>query len=139
MSDYDQEIERIKTKNQPILDEFQAWLEKSRLAPKTVKSHLSNMDYFAFYLVYYDPIHSLDEADGGDVSGFLLEWYPRKAMWASKANTRSYMASFRKFFKFMVESKRFDQDTLDELRLLLKENKEEFLEAVTFEDDDDYW
>ncbi|MFZ1746164.1 MAG: site-specific integrase [Nitrospirales bacterium] len=139
MSDYDQEVEQIKTKNQPILDEFQAWLEKSRLAPKTVKSHLDNIDFFAHYLVYYDPVRSLDEADGGDVSTFLLDWYPRKAMWASKTNTRSYMASFRKFFKFMAESKRFDLETEDELRSILKENKEEFLDAVDDDGSDDYW
>ena len=87
----------------------------------------------------YDPVRSLDEADGGDVSTFLLDWYPRKAMWASKTNTRSYMASFRKFFKFMAESKRFDPETVDELRSILKENKEEFLDAVDDDGSDDYW
>ena len=47
MSDYDQEIEKIRGYNQPILDEFQSWLEKSGLVPKTVKNHVENIDFFA--------------------------------------------------------------------------------------------
>jgi len=54
MSDYDREVEQIRSYNQPILEEFQSWLGKSRLAPKTVKSHFTNIDFFAEYLTCMD-------------------------------------------------------------------------------------
>jgi len=140
MNNYEKEVEKIRAANQPILDAFQAWLEKSGLSEKTVKNHCQNMEFFAEYLIYYEPLQGLDEADSSDVLGFLLDWFPRKAMWASPASTRSHMASFRKFFKFMTESGRIEQTVEDEVRETLKEGKEEFLDAVAFDDmDDDWW
>ena len=137
MSDYDQEVEKIRKYNQPILDEFQAWLEKSGLVRKTVKNHVENIDFFAEYLVYYEPLSKLDEADVSDVYSFLGNWFPRKAMWASESSMRSNMASFRKYFKFLRESRRVEKEVEDEVRETLKESKDEFLEAVEF--DDSYW
>ena len=45
------------------------------------------------------------------------------------------MASFRKFFKFLSESNRVDEDTEIEVRDSLKENRDELLDAVAFDDD----
>jgi site-specific recombinase XerD len=77
----------------------------------------------------------LDEADAGDVYSFLADWFPRKAAWASESNTQANMASFRKFFKFLRESNRVDNATEVEVRETLKEHKEEFLDAVGFDED----
>jgi len=137
MSDYDQEIGKIRVYNQPILDEFRIWLEKSGLVQKTVKNHVENIDFFAEYLVYYQPLSKLDEAENGDVYSFLSDWFPRKAMWASESSIRSNMASFRKYFKFLRESGRIEKEVEDDVRETLKEKKDEFLAAVEF--DDSYW
>ena len=134
MSDYDQEVEKIRKHNQPILDEFQTWLEKSGLVRNPVKNHVENIDFFAEYLVYYEPLSKLDEADDSDVYSFLGNWFPRKAMWASESIMRSNMASFRKYFKFLRESGRVEKVVEDEVRETLKESKDEFLEAVEFDD-----
>ena len=139
MSDYDREVKQIRSYNQPILEEFQLWLGKSGLAPKTVKSHSENIDIFAEYLTYYEPLCRLDEADSSYVYGFLMDWYPRKAMWASEAYTRAYMASFRKFFQYLGECNRIEQTIVDDVRETLKENKGEFLDAVAFDDTEYEW
>jgi len=142
MEDYDKEVAEIRKYNQPILDDFQAWLEKTGLTEKTISKHIQNVDFLAEYLFYYEPLYKLDEADAVDVYGFLAEGYPRKAMWASVSSTKSYMGSFRKFFKFLAESKRVDKETEDDVRKMLKERKEEILDAVDFgddDDDDDWW
>lgn len=87
--DYDKEVEAIRVYNQPILDAFQAWLKTSGLADKTIKNHIDNIDFFTEYLTYYEPLYRLDEANEGDVTSFLLDWFPRKAMWASVSSTKS--------------------------------------------------
>ena len=94
------------------------------------------MSFFAEYLVYYDSLNKLDEADAGDVYDFLADWFPRKAMWACESSTKSYMVSFRKFFNFLRESNRVDDDSEIEVRDTLKEHKDEFLDAVALDDDD---
>ena len=137
--DYDKEVKKINTYNQPILDAFESWLKKSGLSPSTIKTHVENMDFFAEYLVYYEPLCALDEADAGDVTSFLLDWYPRKAMWSSVSHTKSHMATFRKFFKFTSETNRIDKVVENEVRQVLKDEKDEFLEAVASDDDEDGW
>ena len=136
MIDYDQEVNKIRIYNQSILDEFQSWLKNTRVTTKTVKNHIDNMSFFAEYLVYYDSLNKLDEADAGDVYDFLADWFPRKAMWACESSTKSYMASFRRFFNFLRESNRIDDDSEIEVRDTLKEHKDEFLDAVALDDDD---
>jgi site-specific recombinase XerD len=132
MSNYDQQVEAIRSYNQPILDEFKAWLEAKGLAKKTVKNHVDNIDFFADFLVYYEPLEKLNEATEIEVYSFLSDWFPRKAMWASPASVKSYMASFRKFFKFMVESNRIDSKDEQAVRESLKECRDEFIEAAKF-------
>ena len=68
---YDARVQAIKVYNQPILDDFRAWLEQSGLAEKTVRNHVDNIDFFTEYLVYNEPLEKLDEADGSDVWMFL--------------------------------------------------------------------
>jgi site-specific recombinase XerD len=130
MKDYDKEVEAIRAYNQPILDAFQAWLEQAGLAEKTVRNHVENIDFFTEYLVYYEPLERLDEADAGDVDSFLTDWFPRKAMWASESSIRSYLVSFKKFFKWMEETGRTSPETTAEVLTMLKEDREEFLGAV---------
>ena len=135
MIDYDQEANKIRIYNQSILDEFQSWLKSAGVTTKTVKNHIDNISAFAEYLVYYEPLNKVDEADAMDVYNFLADWFPRKAMWACESSTKSYLASFRKFFKFLCESNRVDNDSEIEVRDTLKEHKDEFLDAVAFDND----
>lgn len=130
MNDYDKEVEAIRAYNRPILDAFQTWLAEGGLADKTIRSHVENIDFFTEYLVYYEPLRRLDEADAGDVDSFLLDWFPRKAMWASESSIKSYLASFKKFFQWLGESGRVSNETVAEVLTLLKENRDEFLGAV---------
>lgn len=135
--DHDAQVDVIKEQNAPILASFQKSLEQAGLAKKTIKNHVENIDFFAEYLVYYEPLTRLDEADEGDISSFLMDWFPRKAMWASVSSTKSYLASFKKFFQWMGETKRISPEVVDDVLTTLKEEREDFLEAV--EDDDDLW
>ena len=136
--DYDTQVAEIKAYNQPILQSFHDGLVSAGLAEKTIKSHVENIEFFVEYLVSYDPLKRLDEADGGDVRMFLMDWFPRKAMWASLSSVKSYLASFKKFFKWMDDTDRISSDTVADVLAILKGEREDFLAAVSdFEDDDD--
>ena len=80
------------------LASFHTSLAQAGLVTKTVKNHVDNIDFFTEYLVYYEPLTWLDEADEADVSAFLLDSFPRKALWASVSNTKQCLASFKKFW-----------------------------------------
>jgi site-specific recombinase XerD len=125
--DYDARVRAIRAYNQPILDSFRDWLEQSGLAEKTIKNHVDNIDFFTEYLVYYEPLEKLDEADGRDVWMFLSDWFPRKALWASVTSVKSYLGSFKKFFEWMGETGRVSPETVADVLNTLKEDRGEFL------------
>ncbi|MBW4599007.1 MAG: site-specific integrase [Calothrix sp. FI2-JRJ7] len=127
MNEKDKKIVEVQNYNKLLLEAFESWLQKSNLSPKTIKQHNSNIEFFAEYLYYYEPVRKLDEAEEKYVSSFLTDWYPRKALWASDNNTKSYIASFKKFFKYLVEKNRTSPNIEAEVRETLKEYKEEFL------------
>ena len=77
-----------------------------------------------------EPLKKLDEADNGDVRMFLVDWFPRKAMWASITSVKSNIASFKKFFWWLVETGRASPETVADVLNTLKEGREDFLEAV---------
>ena len=125
---YDERVRAINSYNQPILEDFRAWLEQSGLSEKTVENHVDNIDFFTHYLVYYDdPLKKLDEADNIDVGMFLTNWFPRKAMWASATSVKSYLASFKKFFQWMGETGRVSPEAVADVLTTLKEDRDEFL------------
>ena len=129
-SDYDVRVRAIQAANQPILNAFEVWLEQSGLSEKTIQIHVSNIDFFTNYLVYYEPLKKLDEANSGDAWMFLDDWFPRKALWASITSVTSYLASFKKFFRWMGETGRVSPQTVTDVLELLKEERGTFLSNV---------
>ena len=128
---YDARVRAIRAYNRPVLDSFREWLVQAGLAEKTIKAHVDNIDFFTEYLVYYDdPLKKLDEADSIDISMFLANWFPRKAMWASETSVKSNIASFKKFFQWMGETGRVSRETVSDVMTTLKEGRDEFLESV---------
>lgn len=128
--DYDEHVQAIRAYNQPILHEFEIWLEQSSLSEKTIQNHVSNIDFFTNYLVYYEPLKKLDEANSGDIWIFLDDWFPRKALWASVTSVTSYLASFKKFFRWMGETGRISPETVADVLETLKEERGLFLRNV---------
>ena len=127
---YDARVRAIRAYNQPILDDFRAWLEQSGLAEKTVKAHVFNIDFFTAYLVYYEPLKKLDEANSDDIRMFLANWFPRKAMWASATSVKSNIVSFKKFFQWMGETGCVSPETVADVLHTLKEDRDTFLRKV---------
>src|SRR3954452_12739667 len=126
---YDEQVKAIQAFNQPLLDGFQTWLTQADLAEKTVTSHVMNIAFFAHYLVYYEPLQRLDEARSGDVWMFLSDWFPRKALWASEASVKAYLASFKKFFIWMGNPAHIPPERVADVRETLKDERDTFLRA----------
>jgi hypothetical protein len=125
IEEYEQRVQAIRAYNQPILDEWQTWLEGDGLAGKTVRRHMSNASLFAEYLLYYTPIRPLDQGDSGDVRNFLWHWFPRKvAPWPT--TIASERLTLRRLFHWMGETGRIAQGTVDAVTRVLTEHRATF-------------
>ncbi len=128
---YEQRVHAIQLANQPILDGFEHWLKQAGLSEQTIKDHVDNMRLFSRYQLWYGySLRRLDEATEGDVYDFLEDWFPRKALWASVASMKVYLASFKKFFKWMGESGLVAPQTVEDVLATLKDSRNLFLRKV---------
>ena len=119
-----------------VMEEFSDYLKKENLSQKTIKSHMGNLGFFYTYLTYYDESNSFAKMDFVDVGGFLGDFFPRKAMWASPSSVKSNISTFKKFFKFMVKSNHIPENEYDDLLSLIKSEKEDWIESVEFDEDE---
>lgn len=72
------------------------------LAPKTIKRHLQNMDFFLNTYLVFDESNPLSMQDGvNSIDGFLGYFLEEKTYFTDSTK-RSFVASLRKFYKSMV-------------------------------------
>lgn len=128
---YEQRLQAIRACNYPLLKAFEQWLEQKGLTDETIITHVGNLHLFGEYLVYYEPLKRLDEAKAGDVWMFLADWFPRKALWASRSSVKAYCASFKKFFLWLGETGHASPEIVADVISTLKEERRAFLAAVT--------
>lgn len=77
-------------------------LDLHGLAPKTIKRHLQNVDFFLNTYLLFDEAHPLSMQDGvisiDDFIGYFLE----EKTYFPDSTKRSFVTSLRKFYKSMV-------------------------------------
>lgn len=123
---YERACAKIKEENAKLLADFQQWLTEKGLAPKTIKDHAQNVDFYInIFLLYEDAIPAKDGA--GHISMFLGDWFVRKALWASATSIRESAASLKKFYTFTREKGKIDADELQELKETIKEEMADWL------------
>ncbi len=128
---YEQRVHAIQLANQPILDGFENALKQAGLSEPTIKAHVDNMGLFARYLLWYGySLRRLDEATEGNVYDFLEDWFPRKALWASVASMKVYLASFKKCFQWMGQTGLVAAETVADVLATLKDSRTLFLRKV---------
>jgi site-specific recombinase XerD len=128
---YEQRVQAIRQAKQPLLGGFEHWLRQAGLREPTIKAHVDNMRFFSRYLLLYAySLRRLDEATEGAVYDFLEDWFPRKALWASVSSMTMYLASFKKFFKWMGETSLVSPQVVADVLSTLKEERRVFLRVV---------
>jgi site-specific recombinase XerD len=131
---YEKECERIRRENERILTDFEKWLYDKRLSKTTINQHRSNIDFYINdFLLYEDAIEAANGA--GDVGVFLGYWFIRKAMWASKTAIKENAASLKKFYQFMFEAGKISHGTLEDLKVMIKEEMPDWFATMERYDD----
>jgi intergrase/recombinase len=138
---YEEDCKEIRESNARLLKEFGSWLILSELSEKTIKNHISNIDFYINeYLLYEEAIEVVNGVN--KVSMFLGYWFIKKVMWASKASIKSNAASLKKFYTFVNEKGLIDKEDLNDLMKMIKEEMPEWLEELDHYDNpsiEDTW
>lgn len=133
---YEKESKRIRSANKKLLSDFKKWLQERKLSPKTIKNHIENID---FYINEYLLYEEANEAVSGvnTVDNFLGYWFIKKAMWATQSSIKSNASSIKKFYAFLHEKGIIDKEDLEDLKITIRENMDEWLATLRRYDDPD--
>lgn len=109
---YEEKCREIRNVNGELLDLFASDL--GELAPKTIRKHISNVDFYINdFLLYEDALTF--EHGVGRVAVFLGDFFIRKCMWSTPATIRSTATSIKKFYKCMLEHGKIEKEEYDYL------------------------
>lgn len=111
---YERACEKRRTENDAYLDEFEAWLDAAGLSDKTISRHIRNVDFFLNTYLLREDAYSMEEGCGR-MDDFLGYFFIRKCMWSTPETIRQNAASFKKFYKCMLEKGHIAQQSYDVL------------------------
>lgn len=110
--EYEKKCEKIRDINDELLELFASDL--GNLAPKTVRTHVSNVDFYINdYLLYKDTLTF--EHGVGCIDDFLGCFFIRKCMWSTPGTIQSTATSIKKFYKCMLEHGKIQKKEYDYL------------------------
>ena len=119
---YEKACERRKKENEAYLIEFEQWLQASGLKDKTIQKHISNVDFYLnVYLLREDAYGMEEGCRAARIDNFLGYFFIRKCMWSTPASIKQNAASFKKFYKCMLERGHISRGDYDELLVAIKE------------------
>jgi len=116
--EYEIACEQIRHENEQLLDGFVALLRNQRLAPRTIKGHRDNVEFFINeFLLYEDAKRPVDGI--GEVDAFMGDWFIRKAMWSTPRTIKSTATSLFKFYAYLAALDRITPAELAALKITI--------------------
>lgn len=123
---YDDACERMRKTNEGYLELFEQSLVDAGLSDKTIRRHISNVDFFInTYLLTYD-VRPMEDGCGM-VDDFLGYFFIKKCMWSTPASIKGNAATFKKFYKCMLDNNLVSKESYEELLATIKANMADWL------------
>lgn len=137
--DYDTYLKKcadIKELNNSLLELFSDDLKKAGLADKTIKRHLSNVDFYINeYLLRTDALSM--ESGVTMIDDFLGNFFIRKCMWSTPANIKTTATSIKKFYKSMLDHEKIAKQDYELLCATIKDSMDTWQEDCAVYNDPD--
>ena len=100
-TDYENQCKVICKQNSSYLHLFE--LDLHGLAPKTIKRHLQNVDFFLNTYLLFDEANPLSMQDGVNAIDDFLGYFLEEKTYFTDSTKRSFVTSLRKFYKSMAK------------------------------------
>ena len=101
MDEYDIKCEEIRRENEEYLKIFEEDLKAAGLAPKTIRNHVSNAEFFINDYLMLRSLHHIDQ--GLYELGSFFDFFIHKCMWSTPDTVGKTATSIKKFYKCMAD------------------------------------
>lgn len=100
------------------------------LAPKTVKRHLQNVDFFLNTYLVLDEAHPLTMEDGVNTIDDFLGYFLENKTCFADSTKRSFVTSLRKFYKSMAKHGKITHEQYEDVVESLRDGCAEYSELL---------
>ena len=138
LDEREKQLKENAKRNEDYLKMFEKSLEEKQLTAKTIRKHVSNIDFYLNdYLTFYDEIIKME--NGTQYTGsFLGDWFIRKSLWASKSSIKEMASSLKKFYEYMSALGFVKISDYQEMCYEIKDNMDLYLENLEDYDNDTF-
>lgn len=134
---YEKECEIIRSYNDRFLELFEKDMTESALSPKTIRSHISNVDFYINEYLLREDAHPMEDGVGM-IDMFLGDFFIRKCMWSTPGTIKTTAASIKKFYKCMLDHGKISKNHYDFLCSEIRENMKRWQDdCAQFNDPDE--
>lgn len=121
-------LDTIHQQNSSYLHLFESDLHG--LAPKTIKRHLQNMDFFLNTYLVFDETHPLTMEEGVNSIDDFLGYFLEEKTYFPDSTKRSVVASLRKFYKSMAAHGKITPEQYEDVVESLRDGGAEYKELL---------
>lgn len=122
------ELDIISKDNASYLHLFEADLHG--LAPKTIKRHLQNVDFFLNTYLVFDESNPLTMEEGVNAIDDFLGYFLEEKTYFAESTKRSFVASLRKFYKSMAKHGKITPEQYEDVVESLQDGGAEYKELL---------
>ena len=127
-ADYENRCTVIHQQNSSYLHLFESDIDG--LAPKTIKRHLQNVDFFLNTYLLFDEANPLSMQDGVNAIDDFLGYFLEEKTYFTDSTKRSFVTSLRKFYKSMAKHGKISAEEYNEVEDALKFGSAEYRELL---------
>lgn len=120
----EQQLDVISQNNASYLHLFEADLHG--LAPKTIKRHLQNVDFFLNTYLVFDEAHPLTMEEGVNTIDDFLGYFLENKTCFADSTKHSFVTSLRKFYKSMAAHGKITQEQYEDVVESLRDGGAEY-------------
>ncbi|QEE17173.1 hypothetical protein DSAG12_03005 [Promethearchaeum syntrophicum] len=116
-----------------LIKKFTEYLTiEKKLKSETINKHISIISFFyESYLNQYEEMHLLD-VEGFIIEDYLGNWYIRKVSSSNKGEIVEILASFKKFYKFLLNQGYIMHDQYEEILAECKNSKKYYSRFTSY-------
>ncbi len=124
--------------NEILINLFERYLTGQSLAPKTIKKHCDNIDFYINTYLLHDSIEK-PEDNLNSIDIYFDYFMPRKTMFGSVNDTKNQITSLKKFYKFLLELNRINKNDYNNMLEMIKDNKRDWFAVYDDENIEEDW
>lgn len=138
--DYDEYLrlcDKEREKNQKYVDLFEIEMIDQGLKDNTIRKHLYNIEFYINEYLLREDIKPM-QSGCYETDMFLGYFFIRKCMWSSPTGIKDNIASFKKFYKCMLNNGHITEEDYNCLLDTISDHKDEWIQCCKEYNDPSY-